>query len=305
LHRKKMRVMDFKTAYDKYASSVNAALQAYFDDAVEIAEPLRSAMGYSLLGGGKRLRPVLVLSANALLDGDAEEALPIACAMEMIHTYSLIHDDLPAMDDDDLRRGRPTNHKVFGEGMAVLAGDGLLSYAFEIMLENALRYPQNKHGHLMAMHRVAAGAGVYGMVGGQCMDLFCQDGGAADAMTLEFIHRNKTGAMIVSSLLAGLYLCSPDEGQTAAVRAYGADIGLAFQITDDILDVVGDAEKLGKNPGSDARAKKLTYTAMYGLDAAREKVDRLVRSACENIACFGDSAAFLQELAAILGRRES
>jgi geranylgeranyl diphosphate synthase type II len=297
--------MDFKTVYNDYTSGVETALRTYFDEAAEIAEPLKSAMEYSLLSGGKRLRPVLVLSANALLGGGAEEALPVACAVEMIHTYSLIHDDLPAMDDDDLRRGKPTNHMVFGEGMAVLAGDGLLSYAFEILLNNALKHPQNAKGHLLAMRRIAAGAGVYGMVGGQCMDLFCQDGGAADAKTLEFIHRNKTGAMIVSSLLAGLHLCSPDDGQVAAVRAYGADVGLAFQITDDILDVVGDAKKLGKNPGSDARAKKLTYPALHGLDAAREKVDGLVRSARASIECFGERAAFLQELAAALGGRES
>ena len=297
--------MDFKTTYDGYVRIVEAALGTYFDDTAEIAEPLKSAMGYSLFSGGKRLRPVLALSANALLGGDANEALPVACALEMIHTYSLIHDDLPAMDDDDLRRGRPTNHKVFGEGMAVLAGDGLLSYAFEIMLGNALKYPDNAQGHLLAIRQVASGAGVFGMVGGQCMDLYCQDGGEADGKVLEFIHRNKTGAMIVSSLLSGLYLCSPDEMQSGAVRAYGSDVGLAFQITDDILDVVGDARKLGKHTGSDARAKKLTYPALYGLDAARKKVDELVGSARAHISCFGERAAFLTELAAVLGRRES
>jgi geranylgeranyl diphosphate synthase type II len=297
--------MDFQTRYNAIAQSVEKALHGYFSEAADIVEPLKSAMGYSLFVGGKRLRPVLVLSANALLGGDPQEATPLACAMEMIHTYSLIHDDLPAMDDDDLRRGKPTNHKVFGEGMAVLAGDGLLSYAFEIMLENALRYPQNAAAHLRAIHRVAAGAGVYGMVGGQCMDLYCEGAEETSEEQLSFIHRNKTGAMIVAALTAGLELCSPSPEQAEALQAYGRDIGLAFQITDDILDIEGDVEKLGKNTGSDARAKKLTYPAMYGLAAARAKVPELIDAACGRLSAFGDRAEFLCELAEFLARRES
>ncbi|MFZ5975852.1 MAG: polyprenyl synthetase family protein [Bacillota bacterium] len=297
--------MGYRETYDAYAKKVEAALAAYFSDAVEITEPLKSAMGYSLFIGGKRLRPVLTLSANALLDGDEKEVMPIACAMEMIHTYSLIHDDLPAMDDDDLRRGKPTNHKVFGEGMAVLAGDGLLSYAFEIMLQNALSYPNKLACHVRAINQVASGAGVFGMVGGQCMDLYCEGSEEATVEALAFIHKNKTGAMIVSALLAGLLVCSPTKEQIAAVRAYGSDIGLAFQITDDILDIVGDVEKLGKNTGSDERAKKLTYPAMYGLEAAKVKVLELVVSACGHLSLFGEKAAFLKELAVVLSRRES
>ena len=196
--------MDFQADYEKYRARIETQLKKYFDEEIDIVEPLKSAMGYSLFIGGKRLRPVLLLSANALLDGNSDEALPLACAMEMIHTYSLIHDDLPAMDNDDLRRGKPTSHKVFGEGMAILAGDGLLSYAFELMLKNAQSYPENACAHLRAIGQVAAGAGVYGMVGGQCMDLSCEDAEEVSQDQLAFIHRNKTGAMIVSALLAGL-----------------------------------------------------------------------------------------------------
>lgn len=297
--------MDFKTLYSGLASKVEESLLTYFDDSIDIVEPLKSAMRYSVLIGGKRLRPVLVLSANKLLDGDSDEAMPIACAIEMIHTYSLIHDDLPAMDDDDLRRGKPTNHKVFGEGMAVLAGDGLYSYAFEIMLKNAKKYPQNLGGHLNSITQLASGAGVNGMVGGQCMDLSCEDNEDAGKDELAFIHKNKTGALITSALLAGLYVCNPTKEQIDAVSQYGYDVGLAFQIVDDILDIVGDQEKLGKPIGSDEKSKKLTYPSLYGMEASRQKVEELYYSACDHIAIFGDKADFLKELAAVMSKRDS
>ncbi len=297
--------MDFKTVYSGLSSKVEEALLAYFDDSIDIVEPLKSAMRYSVLIGGKRLRPVLTLSANKLLDGDSDEVMPIACAMEMIHTYSLIHDDLPAMDDDDLRRGKPTNHKVFGEGMAVLAGDGLYSYAFEIMLRNSKKYPQNINGHLNSISQMANGAGVNGMVGGQCMDLSCEDNEDAGKEELAFIHKNKTGALITSALLAGLYVCNPTKEQIHAVSQYGHDVGLAFQIVDDILDIVGDQEKLGKPIGSDEKSKKLTYPSLYGMEASRRKVEELYHSACEHISIFGNKSDFLKELAAVMSKRDS
>lgn len=262
-------------------------------------------MNYSVMAGGKRLRPILVLAAIEICGGKADHALPTACAMELIHTYSLVHDDLPAMDDDDLRRGRPTNHKVFGEDMAILTGDALLTAAFELMTRNA-RLPGVKAANVVeAMRVVSAGAGAKGMVGGQVADIKADrgrwkklkgSGFSSPDKLLKFIHLNKTAALIRASLLAGAALGGGTAAQKKALDRYGRSIGLAFQIQDDVLDKVGDKKKLGKK-GSDAKNKKLTFVTLYGLRAAQKKAKVLVRSAHQSLKPFGRKAEFLHALA--------
>ncbi len=258
--------------YAAFLEPVEAALKATMD-ACTAPEPLRGAMAYSILAGGKRLRPVMLLAACAALGGSMKDAMPFACALEMIHTYSLIHDDLPAMDDDDLRRGRPTNHKVYGEGMAVLAGDGLLSLAFETML-SAARTP----AHTEAMRRIAAAAGVTGMVAGQCVDLTCEREGRGGPEEIAYIHLHKTADMFIGAVTAGLALAEAGSERLAAGGEYARALGIAFQIEDDLLDIEGDAAALGKQTGMDAARGKLTWPGVFGIDAAkaaaREQTDK-------------------------------
>lgn len=266
---------------------------------------LVDSMRYSLLAGGKRLRPVMLLAACEMLGGDVDEALDCACALEMIHTYSLIHDDLPGMDNDTLRRGRPTNHVVFGEGQAILAGDGLLSLAFELMLENAMNYPKNAANHNAAVYEIALGAGARGMVAGQCMDLYCERENVRDEKMLSYIHENKTARMFISPLraagrLAGL---APDSAEMNALTGYAVNFGLLFQAVDDILDVVGDQALLGKSTGKDAETGKLTFVTLYGLEGAREHANRLCEKAKEHIELFGERAKFFTDLLATMTNR--
>jgi geranylgeranyl diphosphate synthase type II len=241
-----------------------------------IGEPAKvnKAMRYSIFAGGKRLRPVLVLAAFEACEGSGGSALKTAAALEMIHTYSLIHDDLPAMDDDDLRRGRPTNHKVFGEAMAILAGDGLLTYAFEVAAENALDLNLGGPETAALIKAISIGAGTCGMVGGQAADLEAENWasknhGLNHGRQLEYIHLHKTAALIQASLEAGAILARASDSRCRALARYGRMLGLAFQIADDVLDVVGDKKKMGK-AGSDAANKKLTYASLYGIKKARE-----------------------------------
>lgn len=283
-----------------YRQMVEGALDGYLQNPA-IPDKLLEAMAYSLRGGGKRLRPCLALAACEMLGTRPEAALPPACALEMIHTYSLIHDDLPAMDDDDYRRGRLSNHKVFGEGMAILAGDGLLSYAFEIMLE-ALAQRGDDSGCRRALQAVAAGAGVCGMVAGQAVDLTSQ--GEADADRLQYIHARKTGAMIKAALLAGAHIAGADDEQIAALDAFGSQYGLLFQITDDILDVEGSFAGMGKTLGKDRAAQKLTYVNLYGLKAAKEMAADTARMAQSTLAIFGPSAGYFLELTEDTLRRD-
>lgn len=280
-------------------SLVERWLQACFTDREPRAD-LYDAMRYSLLAGGKRLRPVLVLETCRMCGGDTDAALPFACALEMVHTYSLIHDDLPCMDDDDLRRGKPTNHKVYGEATAVLAGDGLLTAAFETMLE---------HGTALSPERVLAAAaclgqaaGGRGMVGGQVLDM-AGEGHALTLADVEELQRLKTGALISAAAEVGCILAGGDEAARAAVRRYAEKLGLAFQIRDDMLDVEGDASTLGKSVGSDARSEKTTFVTLKGLESCRELVERLTGEAAEALSVFPD-AAFLCWLARSLAGRE-
>lgn len=258
------------------------------------------AMEYSLLAGGKRLRPVLTLACCRLCGGDAELALPLGCAVEMVHTYSLIHDDLPAMDNDDLRRGKPTNHKVYGEATAILAGDGLLTAAFgTIAGASGLSEGQR----LAAVSALSAAAGPQGMVGGQVLDMDGEDRGLSRA-EVEELQRLKTGALIGCAAHMGCIAARGDEKTTRAVAGYAEKLGLAFQVRDDILDVTSTTESLGKPIGSDAKQGKTTFVTLLGLEACQEWVEELSREAC---ACLDglENTAFLRELARTLIAREN
>lgn len=286
-----------------YRLDVNESLERYLS-AGSIQPRLLEAMSYSLLHGGKRLRPCLLLAAAQLTGGDVKSAMPLACAVEMIHTYSLIHDDLPAMDNDDLRRGKPSCHRAFGEGQAILAGDGLLSYAFQIMAEALICETGRGLRTARAVAAVAEGAGVFGMVSGQTADLICQQTGSANASQLSYIHERKTGAMIKASILAGAHMGDPAPRDLTGLCSYGAHLGLLFQITDDILDIVGDGASMGKTLGKDIAAGKLTYPGLYGLEEAKRMASVTVEKA--HAALNGiERAEYFHELAdAVLTRKK-
>lgn len=302
--------MGFTETYSAYQQAVNAALAAHpllqnggilqidvppvppADG--EIPEPLKSAMRYSLLLPGKRVRPVLLLAAYRLIREDWETALPYAAGLEMIHAYSLIHDDLPALDNDDLRRGKPTSHKVFGENVAILAGDALYSLALETMLSAAL--DAGSPNALAAIREIAVRAGVRGMIAGQTLDVKLEGTQPRKDM-VHYIQRHKTGDLLTAPLTAGLLLAGADEAELSAGRAFGEKLGHAFQIVDDLLDLRGDVTILGKQTGMDAQRGKMTWPAVYGEDASRADAERLIREAKEELVLFGPHAAFLMELA--------
>ncbi len=253
------------------------------------------AMRYSLLAGGKRVRPILCLAACEAVGGDGAAALPAALALECIHTYSLIHDDLPAMDNDDLRRGRPTNHKVYGEANAILAGDGLLTLAFELLSAPADReLPPDVR--LRIVNLVAAGAGPFGMVGGQAIDIACE-GRQIDFPTLQEIHSRKTGALITAAVQAGALAGGADPDQFGMLTDYGEKIGLSFQIVDDLLNVEGTTEQLGKAAGSDAARGKATYPSFFGLEETRARAGEAVTQALAALEGLGPPAEPLRQLA--------
>ena len=282
------------STYAEYLAMVEGALSQQLASLGYIPEKLFEAMDYSLSAGGKRLRPVLLLAACETLGGSAEEALPFACALEMIHTYSLIHDDLPAMDNDDLRRGRPTNHKVFGEGMAILAGDGLLSAAMELMLRSAVRMGGMRG--VRAAEAIARRAGVTGMVAGQVMDV-TGEGSTPTLEKVDYIHRHKTADLLTAPIEAGFILAGAEEAAIAAGCEYGVNLGLAFQIVDDLLDVEGDAAVLGKTPGKDAAEGKLTWVAVKGIEAARADAASAVERAVGALKFVPGETNFLKTLA--------
>ena len=268
-------------------AEVDAALQRYLPVPPACPARVDEAMRYSLFAGGKRLRPILALAAaDAVAEangGDPGEAraraMPAACALELIHTYSLIHDDLPAMDDDTLRRGRPTSHVVFGEGLAILAGDGLLTEAFALMARESAA-ARDAGRVLQAIGIVAEAAGACGMVGGQAIDLEAAGSGAQfDGDGLRAMHARKTGALIRASAAAGAVMAGASSAQLTAIERFASELGLAFQIVDDILDVEGASQDLGKTAGKDAAAGKPTYPALYGLDASRRMADECVARA--------------------------
>ena len=288
--------------YQEYHQMIENALSAQLASLGYIPEQLFEAMDYSLCAGGKRLRPVLLLAACDTLGGDLAEALPFACALEMIHTYSLIHDDLPAMDDDAFRRGKPTNHKVYGEGVAILAGDGLLNMAYETMLSAPVTLDRPAEA-VAAMEEIARRAGVRGMIAGQALDVTLE-GQPPRAEYVEYIHEHKTADLLTAPIVAGLKLAGATEEQLEAGRLYGLNLGLAFQITDDLLDLEGDVNLMGKEAGMDAQRGKMTWPAVFGAEQAREDAKRCVDKAIDALSCFGKKADKLRALAAgIIGRK--
>ena len=289
----------------EYAEIVNARLRTIFPELEEnsfaegeMPELLVRSMNYSLLAGGKRLRPSMLLAAVDMLGGDVDFALDFACAVEMIHSYSLIHDDLPGMDDDTMRRGRPTNHVVFGVGQAILAGDGLLNAAFELMLKRALERPELAQRSLRAIYEIATGAGVTGMIAGQVLDLYCEHNAVMDEHALSYIHRDKTACMFIYPLRAAGALAGATQEQIDALGRYGEDFGRVFQATDDLLDVLGDAAEMGKTLGKDAEQGKLTVVSLHGVEGARAQVRMLLERAMTEVDSFGAEAQFFRDLIA-------
>jgi geranylgeranyl diphosphate synthase type II len=275
---KKQHQSNFERLLDRMSPLVKQALSRYAWPNSDAPARLVQAMDYSLSAGGKRLRPMLVFCGCEAVGGDAENAMPAAAAFEMIHTYSLIHDDLPSMDDDDLRRGKPTCHKAFDEATAILAGDAMCTYAFQAILQGVKDATKARD----AAKELAIAAGLEGMVGGQVADLE-GEGTKPDIEQLQYIHRRKTGALITSAVVCGGILGGADETQLKALRAYGENVGLAFQVIDDILDETATAEELGKSPGKDSAAGKQTYPALMGLEKARDYADELVQRALQEI----------------------
>ena len=274
---------DFAAYLEAARLQVEAALDGSLGP--ERPESLREAMRYSLLAGGKRLRPILCLAACELAGGQAEQAMPTAVALEMIHTMSLIHDDLPAMDNDDLRRGRPTNHKVYGEANAILAGDALLTRAFEMVALRTSGVPAERL--LKVVGELSLASGAPGLVGGQVVDLECE-GKDVDLETLEYIHLHKTGALLRACVLSGALIAGASDALLDALRTYARGIGLAFQIIDDILDVTASSEVLGKTAGKDLTADKTTYPKLLGLEESRRRADALVAEAKAALAPFAE-----------------
>jgi len=295
---------DLKAYLEEKRGLVNRALEAYLPAVRGPAFRVVQAMHYSLFAGGKRLRPILCLAAAEAVGGDAGEALPVACALEMIHTYSLIHDDLPAMDDDDLRRGQPTCHKKFDEATAILAGDGLLTEAFHTLAAAAPRFEGREAVLLEVTELLAKAAGYQGMVGGQMLDLMAE-GRRVTLKELETIHRLKTGALLTVATRAGALVGGGNRVEVTALTSFGERFGLAFQVTDDLLDVEGTTAELGKPVGSDEKRGKATYPALLGLKASRKLAQRLVEEAVAILSPFQDRAAPLRNLAEYLLVRRS
>ncbi|MHB9074959.1 MAG: polyprenyl synthetase family protein [Desulfobaccales bacterium] len=296
--------MDLKAYLEERRGLINRTLQAYLPQVRGPAFRVTQAMHYSLFVGGKRLRPILCLAAAEAVGGDAGEVLPVACALEMIHTYSLIHDDLPAMDDDDLRRGQPTCHKQYDEATAILAGDGLLTEAFRILAAAAGKYEGRERVLLDVVNLVASAAGYQGMVGGQMLDLLAE-GRQVTLKELETIHRAKTGALLTAAVRAGALMGGGNRAEVSALTTYGEKFGLAFQITDDLLDVEGETAEMGKAAGMDEKRQKATYPAVLGLEATRAWSRRLVVEAVASLESFQAKAEPLRELAQYLLVRRS
>lgn len=291
-------------SFDEYKQLVESNLTSYLPDCGEYASLLKDAMAYSLDVGGKRLRPVLLLAACDAAGGDVNKALPYACAIEFIHTYSLIHDDLPAMDDDDMRRGKPSNHKVYGEAMAILAGDGLLNSAAELISEQALSLKgdaESLYAHARATHEIMKRAGASGMIAGQTADVTSENK-EATAELVRFIEDHKTADLITAPVRAGMMLAGADDKMLKDFSKYGVCLGVAFQILDDILDVEGDDKLLGKTLGKDADQGKSSYVNVHGMEAAKEELHRLTTEAAAAIADYKEAEFFI-ELASKLEKR--
>lgn len=286
-----------------YLIERQTVVEAALDQSITVVYPetIYRAMQYSLMAGGKRLRPILCLATCELLGGTVEMALPTACALEMIHTMSLIHDDLPSMDNDDYRRGKLTNHKVFGEDIAILAGDGLLAYAFEYVAVQTQNVPAERLLKVVARlgHAVAA----TGLVGGQVVDLESEGVSDISLETLNFIHSHKTGALLEASVLSGALIAGGDEPALQRLSRYACNIGLAFQIVDDVLDITATQEELGKTAGKDLQAQKATYPSLWGIKESKRQAKQLIQEAKAELAPFGDKALPLMAIADFITAR--
>lgn len=285
-----------------YLAQRQALVEAALERAIPITYPekIYEAMRYSLMAGGKRLRPILCLATCELAGGTIEMAMPTACALEMIHTMSLIHDDLPAMDNDDYRRGKLTNHKVYGEDIAILAGDGLLAYAFEVVTETE-NVPAERLLQIVA--RLGRAVSAAGLVGGQVVDLECEGKTDVTLETLTFIHKHKTGALLEACVVCGGILAGVSGTDLQRLSRYAENIGLAFQVVDDILDITATQEELGKTAGKDLQAKKATFPSLMGLEESRKFAKELVESAKAEVATFGERARPLQAIADFITSR--
>lgn len=295
------QVMDLQTFMKERKKLVEDALFTYIN-AVDAPQVLLESMSYSLEAGGKRLRPLLVLATLHSFGKPEKLGLPVACAVEMIHTYSLIHDDLPSMDDDDYRRGKPTNHKVYGEAMAILAGDALLTYSFEVM-EDLLNRGVSPIKVVTLMKELSKASGPEGMVGGQVADMD-GEGKALSLEELEYIHRNKTGKLLGYSIVAGAILGDASEEQIAKLSLFADHLGLAFQIRDDILDIEGDAEKIGKPVGSDTDNDKVTYPSLLTMEGAKEKLEYHISEAQQLLSEMSLESDLLSQLCDLIAKRD-
>jgi len=297
--------MNLSQEMDKYRIIIDQELDRILPKGDSPQSKVYEAMRYSIFAGGKRLRPIITLKTSELICGDYKPALSIAAAIEMLHTYSLIHDDLPAMDNDDFRRGKPTNHKVYGDAIAILAGDGLLNLAFETMIDGIENSTEKTNGYIKAIKEVGRASGVYGMIGGQTADIL-SDNSTLNEQLLLFIHQNKTSALIEASIVAGGLAAGGTDDQIEKLREYGKAIGLSYQIRDDILDRIGDKNKLGKNIGSDEVNNKFTYLTLYGLEKAIEKTKELCDNAISSLSIFNDkNTDFFIDLSHYLTYREN
>lgn len=294
--------MEFKTVLKERAIYIEELLNKYMPKEEGYQKTIMESMNYSLRAGGKRLRPILTLEACKIVGGNEEDAIAFAVAIEMIHTYSLIHDDLPALDNDDLRRGRKTNHIVYGEDMAILAGDALLNYAFEVMLSSSLG-KKNPEKYLRAINEIAKSSGIYGMIGGQVVDVQSENE-QIPKEKLDYIHNNKTAAIIIGCMRAGAIIGDANGEQIDEITKYAKNIGLSFQIVDDILDIVGDEAKLGKKVGSDIDNNKSTYPSLLGLEKSKEIANELISEAKKSIEKLSENVEFLNGLADYIIARE-
>jgi len=295
--------LDLKKYLQEKEDIVNKALDTLLPKEDEFPQRLHKAMRYSVFAGGKRIRPILAIAAAEVFGKTAANVINIACAIELIHTYSLIHDDLPAIDNDDLRRGLPTNHKVFGEAIALLAGDALLTKAFQIMSQPSAVSGQQSALILKSIHEIAKAAGSTGMVGGQVVDIE-SEGKEVAFPVLEYIHIHKTGELILASVRAGAILAGAENKELETITRYGEAIGLAFQIADDIIDVEGNKEDVGKNIGGDAKKGKVTYPSILGVDESRKRARELVDMAITALKDFDRKAEPLREIARYIVERK-
>lgn len=293
------KTFDLKAYLSRNKEIVETALDTFLP--VEAPTKGYEAMRYSLLAGGKRLRPILCIATCELLGGTTAMALPTACAIEMVHTMSLIHDDLPAMDNDDFRRGKPTNHKVYGKAIAILAGDGLIGHAFECLVENSREIAPSRLLKVVAI--LGRAIGMEGLVGGQVVDLASEGKSDISVETLHFIHRRKTSALLEASVLSGALLMGATENMQLRLRHYAQNIGLAFQIIDDVLDITATSESLGKSVGKDLLVKKATYPSMWGLERSTQIAQHLVKEAKGEIAELGEKALPLMAIADFIVKR--